>query len=53
MEYPGLKRDPLRSTGKAPVTQLQYARAGIITKEMEYIAIENLFSLKKKKRICN
>ncbi|MAH35197.1 MAG: phosphomethylpyrimidine synthase, partial [Verrucomicrobiales bacterium] len=43
MEYPGLKRDPLRSTGKAPVTQLQYARAGIITKEMEYIAIrENL-----------
>ena len=43
MEYPGLRRDPLRSTGKAPVTQLQYARAGIITKEMEYIAIrENL-----------
>ena len=43
MEYPGLRRDPLKSTGKAPVTQLQYARAGIITKEMEYIAIrENL-----------
>ena len=34
MEYPGLRRDPLKSTGKAPVTELQYARAGIITKMM-------------------
>lgn len=29
---------PLRSTGDTPITQLQYARAGIITKEMIYIA---------------
>ena len=41
-EYPGLSRRPLRSTGK-PVSQLWYARQGIVTPEMEYIAIrENL-----------
>jgi phosphomethylpyrimidine synthase len=32
------QRNPLRSTGK-PVTQLHYARQGIITPEMEFIAI--------------
>src|SRR5712691_6256999 len=37
----GLK--PLRAKAGKRVTQLEYARAGIITKEMEYIAIrENL-----------
>ncbi len=45
IEFPGLtaeRRRPLRSAGK-PVTQLQYARDGIITPEMEFIAIrENL-----------
>jgi len=46
VEFPGLKgsrRRPLRAkTGKV-VTQLQYARAGIITPEMEFIAIrENM-----------
>ena len=41
-EYPGLKRKPLRGVGH-PVTQLWYARQGIITPEMEFIAIrENL-----------
>ncbi|MDE4191626.1 phosphomethylpyrimidine synthase ThiC [Phaeobacter gallaeciensis] len=30
---------PLRATGDSAVTQLAYARAGIITPEMEYIAI--------------
>jgi phosphomethylpyrimidine synthase len=36
------QRNPLRSTGK-PVTQLHYARQGIITPEMEFIAIrENM-----------
>ncbi len=30
---------PLRAKGKAAVTQLAYARAGIITSEMEFIAI--------------
>ncbi|RFB04946.1 phosphomethylpyrimidine synthase ThiC [Parvularcula marina] len=34
---------PLRGTGSEPITQLEFARAGIITKEMEYIAIrENM-----------
>ncbi|PYB74149.1 phosphomethylpyrimidine synthase ThiC [Rhizobium wuzhouense] len=34
---------PLRATGGKAVTQLSYARAGIITPEMEYVAIrENL-----------
>ena len=41
-EYPGLRRKPLRAKDQ-PVTQLHYARQGVITPEMEYIAIrENL-----------
>ncbi len=46
VEFPGLKgqrRRPLRANQGHPVTQLWYARQGIITPEMEYIAIrENL-----------
>jgi phosphomethylpyrimidine synthase len=37
-EFP-LRRAPLRAAGKGAVTQLAYARAGIITPEMEYVAI--------------
>ncbi len=41
--FPGLKRQPLRASQGHPVTQLWYARQGIVTPEMEYIAIrENL-----------
>ncbi len=41
-EFP-LRRAPRRASGGRAVTQLAYARAGIITPEMEYIAIrENL-----------
>jgi phosphomethylpyrimidine synthase len=41
--FPGLKRSTLRASAGHPVTQLWYARQGIITPEMEYIAIrENL-----------
>jgi phosphomethylpyrimidine synthase len=41
--FPGLKRKTVRASGGHPVTQLWYARQGIITPEMEYIAIrENL-----------
>ena len=41
-EFP-VKNRPLRGTGDGPVTQLEYARAGIVTAEMEYVAIrENL-----------
>lgn len=38
-EFPGLKRRPLRAKAGANVTQMHYARKGIITPEMEYIAI--------------
>jgi phosphomethylpyrimidine synthase len=41
--YPGLKRRPLRARAGGAVTQLHYARQGIITPEMEFVAIrENL-----------
>ena len=41
--FPGLKRQPLRANQDHPVTQLWYARQGIVTPEMEFIAIrENL-----------
>jgi phosphomethylpyrimidine synthase len=36
-EFP-LKHQPFRAVEGAPVTQLEFARAGIITKEMAYIA---------------
>jgi len=42
-EFPGLKRPPLRALDGVCVTQMHYARKGIITSEMEYVAIrENL-----------
>ena len=42
-EFPGLKRAPLRAKSGKIVTQIHYARHGIITPEMEYVAIrENL-----------
>lgn len=37
--FPGLTRQPLRAKAGHNVTQLHYARKGIITPEMEYIAI--------------
>ena len=41
--FPGLRRSPLKASQGHPVTQLWYAQQGIITPEMEYIAIrENL-----------
>jgi phosphomethylpyrimidine synthase len=41
-EFP-VKHKPLRGVGDAPVTQYEFARAGIITKEMIYVATrENL-----------
>jgi phosphomethylpyrimidine synthase len=43
VEFPSKRARPLRAKGGKAVTQLAYARAGIITPEMEYIAIrENL-----------
>jgi phosphomethylpyrimidine synthase len=37
--FPGLKRKPLRAKKGKNVTQMHYARKGIITPEMEFIAI--------------
>ena len=37
--FQGAKRKPLRASANHPVTQLWYARQGIITPEMEFIAI--------------
>lgn len=43
--FPGMHRRPLRAKPGANVTQMHYARRGIITSEMEYIAIrENVTS---------
>ncbi len=46
IEFPGMtggKKAPLRASAGHPVTQLWYARQGIITPEMEFIAIrENM-----------
>jgi phosphomethylpyrimidine synthase len=39
VEFPGLKRKPLRACKGHPVSQLWYARQGIITPEMEFISI--------------
>ena len=36
-EFP-VKHQPLRGTGTGPMTQFEYAKAGIITKEMIYVA---------------
>jgi phosphomethylpyrimidine synthase len=42
-EFPHLQRQPLRGLPGKAVTQLAYARAGIVTPEMEYVAIrENI-----------
>ena len=42
-DFPALRRTPLRAKPGACVTQMHYARQGIITPEMEFIAIrENL-----------
>ncbi|TXI73811.1 MAG: phosphomethylpyrimidine synthase ThiC, partial [Dokdonella sp.] len=39
MRFPGLQRAPLRAKAGANVSQMHYARRGIITPEMEYVAI--------------
>ncbi|MBA2646376.1 MAG: phosphomethylpyrimidine synthase, partial [Pyrinomonadaceae bacterium] len=41
--FPGLRRAPLRARAGMRVTQMHYARKGIITPEMEFIALrENM-----------
>ena len=38
-EFPGLRRQPLRAKPGRAVTQLHYARRGMITPEMQFIAL--------------
>jgi phosphomethylpyrimidine synthase len=41
--FPGLRRAPLRAKPSARVTQMHYARRGIVTPEMEFVALrENM-----------
>ena len=50
VEFPGLKgqrRRPLRGSAGHPVTQLWYAQQGIITAEMEFIALRENQGLEK------
>jgi phosphomethylpyrimidine synthase len=43
-EFPGLRRQPLRAKAGRAVTQMHYARRGVVTPEMEFVAIrENLY----------
>ena len=49
-EFPGLKgqrRRPLRASAGHPVSQLWYARQGIITPEMEFIAIRETMKIEQ------
>ena len=51
---PKFHRRPLRASSGTPVTQLHYARQGIITPEMEFIAIrENMGISNLKSQISN
>ena len=42
-----VKNRPLRALNGAPATQFEFARAGIVTKEMEYVAIRENLGRKK------
>jgi len=46
-EFPRLGRKPLRASAGHPVTQFWYAKQGIITPEMEHIAIRENMGLAK------
>jgi phosphomethylpyrimidine synthase len=43
--YPGLRRKPLRAKSGSAVTQMAYARRGIVTPEMEFVAIRETMGL--------
>lgn len=51
MEFPNLPAKPLRAKAGKAVTQLAYARAGIVTPEMEYIAIRENTKLEDYKQL--
>lgn len=49
IEFPKVTTTPLRAKSGANVTQMHYAKKGIITPEMEYIAIRENMGLQKLK----
>src|SRR5258705_13725352 len=51
-DFPALRRTPLRAKQGAYVTQLHYAKRGIVTPEMEYIAIRENLGLERKRLAC-
>lgn len=56
VEFPGLlgqRRRPLRASKGQPVTQLWYAKQGIITPEMEFIAIRENMGRAKMAELAN
>ena len=52
-DFPALKRTPLRGKAGRCVTQMHYARQGIITPEMEFIAIRENLGLERRHLVCS
>jgi phosphomethylpyrimidine synthase len=52
-DFPALKRTPLRAKPGRCVTQMHYARQGIITPEMEFIAIRENLGLERRHLVCS
>jgi phosphomethylpyrimidine synthase len=52
-DFPTLKRRPLRAKPSQCVTQMHYARQGIITPEMEFIAIRENLGLERRHLVCS
>jgi len=52
-DFPALRRTPLRAKRGSCVTQMHYARRGIITPEMEFIAIRENLGRVRRPPACN
>jgi len=52
-DFPALKRTPLRAKSGRCVTQMHYARQGIVTPEMEFIAIRENLGLERRHLVCS
>src|SRR5947209_3014352 len=52
-DFPALRRTPLRAKKGSCVTQMHYAKRGIITPEMEFIAIRENLGLVRRPPACN
>jgi len=52
-DFPALRRTPLRAKPGRCVTQMHYARQGIITPEMEFIAIRENLGLERRHLVCS